>query len=149
MYALICLDPLSDTGRRSPETVPTKAGWRWVPIVTEARPDTATGFTVDSLPTVTETALVQGWTAPRPQTEIELFGPVPQTVTALQLRRALLQAGKLGAVETAVTAAGPEALLIWEYMTEASRHDPLLTAIAANAGLSDPDIDAVFRAAVL
>jgi hypothetical protein len=77
----------------------------------------------------------------------DIVQPVPETVTALQLRRALLQANLLAAVESAVDDAGPDARLIWEYMTSADRNDPVLETLAEAVNLTSDETDAIFRTA--
>ena len=78
--------------------------------------------------------------APPPQ-------PVPQAVTPLQARRALLAAGLLDAVTAMVAAAPPEARMAWEYATAVQRDDPTLAALAARMALSPAQVDDLFRAA--
>lgn len=73
--------------------------------------------------------------------------PVPAVVSAAQGRLALLDAGLLGTVKTAVDQAD-EATQIWfEYATEWRRDHPILAALAAQLELSSSEIDDLFRAA--
>ena len=71
--------------------------------------------------------------------------PVPQSVTPLQARRALRGAGLMPAVEAALAQADDDARDAWEYAIEVRRDDPLLAAMAAQIGLTDADLDALFR----
>lgn len=77
--------------------------------------------------------------------------PVPQVVTMRQARLALLAAGLLGAVETAIDALpSPDkeaAQIEWEYAMEVNREWPLINSIGSALGLDDAAIDALFIAA--
>ncbi|MGQ3051111.1 MAG: hypothetical protein ACT6S0_04945 [Roseateles sp.] len=88
-------------------------------------------------------------------TVIQLSRPAPVdsvvVVTMEQARRALLQAGLLGAVEASI-AALPEpdrsqAQITWEFKTQVSRTGPLVLLIAGQLGLTEAQIDALFAAA--
>jgi hypothetical protein len=73
--------------------------------------------------------------------------PVPQRITALQARRALLAADMLDQVEAAI-ARQPRAIQIaWEYATEIHRDDPMLVATAQAVGVDAAALDDLFRAA--
>lgn len=72
--------------------------------------------------------------------------PPVQSVTPLQARRALLEAGLLSAVE-ALVATKPDARLAWEYATEFNRNDPLITTLAEKLGMDADQIDALFERA--
>lgn len=78
--------------------------------------------------------------------------PVPDSITARQLRLELLDRGLLGQVETAIDglpSPQKEAVGIeWEYATVFERASPTLTALAGALDLSGPDVDEMFRAAV-
>jgi hypothetical protein len=69
------------------------------------------------------------------------------TVTPLQMRRALNAAGLRTAVEAAVAAASQDVRDAWEFATVIVRTDPLLTALAADLGKTEADLDALFAAA--
>lgn len=69
------------------------------------------------------------------------------SVTPRQARLALLGAGLLNQVETAVTNAGGAAKITWDYATQIRRTDPLVTTLGATLGLSDAQIDALFEQA--
>jgi hypothetical protein len=65
-------------------------------------------------------------------------------VTARQARLALLNAGLLDQVETAVTQAGAEAKIYWDYSTEIHRDSPFIASIGQSLGLTDTQIDDLF-----
>lgn len=73
---------------------------------------------------------------------------VPQAVTMRQARLALLAAGLLPAVSTALAALpSPQkeaAQIEWEYSTEVQRHRPLVQALGPALGLDDAALDALF-----
>ena len=68
-------------------------------------------------------------------------------VSRFQARAALLQAGLLPAVEAAMPEADPIARLAWDEAVEFRRLSPTIATLAASLGLSDTDLDALFRAA--
>ena len=72
---------------------------------------------------------------------------IPQTVTPRQARLALLAAGLLDQVTTAVNAAGGATLITWEYASSFDRNDPLITRIGASLNLTSAQIDALFEQA--
>lgn len=78
----------------------------------------------------------------------EVFGApspiVPKSVTMRQARLALLGAGLLGAVETAITQAGAAAGIEWEYAQSVDRDYGLVPTMAAALGLTDAQLDALF-----
>lgn len=73
---------------------------------------------------------------------------VPQSVTMRQARLALLQAGKLQAVNNAIAAMqgtqGEAARIEWDYSNEVKRSQPLTLALAQAIGMTDAEIDALF-----
>lgn len=76
---------------------------------------------------------------------------VPSEITMRQARLALLGAGKLTAVGTAI-AAMPEpqksaANIEWEYSNTVQRHNGFVAALGPMLGLSDAQIDSLFVAA--
>ena len=84
-------------------------------------------------------------TAPAlPMTDVPVIQGVPQSVTMRQARLALLAAGLLDMVEAAITAAGPEAAIEWEYAADVQRGAGLVPAMAAALGMTDAQIDALF-----
>jgi len=73
--------------------------------------------------------------------------PVPAEVPQWQARRALLAAGLLTAVEAAVAAASQDIQITWEYAPNIVRNSPFIAAMAPALGLTDAQIDDLFRAA--
>ena len=70
--------------------------------------------------------------------------PIPQSVTMRQARLALLAAGLLDLVETAIASAGPAAKIEWDYATEVQRGSGWVPAMATALGMTDAQIDALF-----
>lgn len=77
--------------------------------------------------------------------------PVPEVVSMRQARIALLAAGHLSAVTTAVASMpgieGDVARIEWEYAQEVRRDSPLLAALAPALGMTGAQVDALFVAA--
>jgi len=73
--------------------------------------------------------------------------PVPQRVSALQARRALLAADMLDQVEAAIARQPRAVQITWEYATEIHRDDPMLVEVAQAIGLNTNTLDDLFRAA--
>lgn len=77
--------------------------------------------------------------------------PVPQIVSMRQARLALLDAGLLDDVEAAIiTMAEPQRAatqIEWEYSTEVNRTSPTTAMLAGVLGLTDEQIDELFRQA--
>jgi len=73
--------------------------------------------------------------------------PVPQRVSALQARRALLAADMLDQVNAAIARQPRAVQITWEYATEIYREDPMLIEVAQAIGLTTNTLDDLFRAA--
>lgn len=77
--------------------------------------------------------------------------PVPASVTMRQARLALLAAGLLGAVQTAIDGlSSPDkeaAQIEWDYSNEVQRSNGVVSALAPALGLTEAQIDALFIAA--
>ena len=73
--------------------------------------------------------------------------PVPESVSQAQARLAMLNAGLLDAATAAVTAAGPAAVIEWEWRQTIRRDSPLVAGAALSLGLTDGQVDALFIAA--
>jgi len=73
--------------------------------------------------------------------------PVPQRITALQARRALLAADMLDQIEAAIARQPRAVQITWEYATEIYREDPMLIEVAQAIGLTTNTLDDLFRAA--
>lgn len=73
---------------------------------------------------------------------------VPQVVTMRQARRALLDAGKLTIVNSAIAAMvgaqGDQARIDWEFSGEVQRAQPLVSALAPVLGMTSEEIDQLF-----
>lgn len=73
---------------------------------------------------------------------------VPSSVTMRQARLALMAAGKLAAVESALAAlsepAKTAALIEWEYSNEVQRHNGFVSQLAPALGMTEAEIDALF-----
>jgi len=82
------------------------------------------------------------WTAPEPPP-----APVPEEVRQAQARRALLAVGLLDDVEAAVAAASRDIQIAWEYEPNIRRDSPMVAALAPAIGLTDAQLDDLFRAA--
>lgn len=74
--------------------------------------------------------------------------PVPQSVTMRQARLALLQAGKLQAVNNAIASmTGPQgeaARIEWDYSNEVKRDQLLTISLAQSIGMTESEMDALF-----
>jgi len=64
-----------------------------------------------------------------------------------QARLALLQQGMLSQVESAVAGAGQAAQIEWEYSSTVERDKALVQAIAPALGLTETQLDDLFRLA--
>lgn len=72
---------------------------------------------------------------------------VPTIVTMRQARLALLKAGLLTQVNTAVANADDAAKITWEFSSEVRRDDPLVTQLAAALNLNSSQLDQLFTVA--
>jgi hypothetical protein len=72
---------------------------------------------------------------------------MPAPVTPLQMRRALRALNLRESVESAAQAAGPEVMDAWDYALEVRRDNPLLVGMAAQLGITDDQLDALFSLA--
>lgn len=76
---------------------------------------------------------------------------VPSKVTMRQARLALLAAGKLQAVNTAINAMngaeGAAAQIEWEFSSEVHRNRPLVLSLAPVLGMTNAELDQLFIAA--
>ena len=76
---------------------------------------------------------------------------VPEVVTMRQARLALLGAGLLAQVNTAVAnmpgAEGDAARIEWEYAQEVRRDSPLVAGLSAALGLTDETLDNLYKVA--
>ena len=72
---------------------------------------------------------------------------IPEAVTMRQARLALHAAGLLDAVTAAITAAGPTAVIEWDYAQEVHRGYGLVAQMAGALGMTDAQIDQLFLTA--
>ena len=76
---------------------------------------------------------------------------VPDSVTMRQARLALLGAGMLASVNSAIAGMtgmqGDAARIEWEFSSEVKRHDPLVMALGPTLGLTAAQLDGLFIAA--
>ena len=79
--------------------------------------------------------------------EMRARNPVPQQVTMRQARLALLSTGLLDDVEAVISAAGHAARLEWEYAAVVNRSNPAVAAAQQQQGMTDAQIDDLFREA--
>lgn len=82
---------------------------------------------------------------------VPVVDPVPEVVTMRQARLALLGAGLLAQVNTAVAnmpgAEGDAARIEWEYAQEVRRDSPLVAGLSAALGLTDETLDNLYKVA--
>lgn len=80
---------------------------------------------------------------------VEPLAPVPPSVSAFQARAALARAGLLAAVQVQVEAmpADDERRLAWDHAQGFERTSPTIAAFASALGLSEAQVDDLFRAA--
>lgn len=91
--------------------------------------------------------------------EVAARTPAPATVLAawratavvsrFQAMAALLDAGLLSQVNTALAGAGPLAQLAWAEATEFRRNSPTIAGLALGLKLTETQVDDLFRAAAL
>jgi hypothetical protein len=86
-------------------------------------------------------ALWASYTAPIPSPV------VPQSVTPLQMRKALRAAGLKSAVDAALATQSEGVREEWEFAIEVRRDNATLTAFAASLGQTSADLDALFQLA--
>lgn len=79
----------------------------------------------------------------------DIIIPVPESVTPAQGRIALLRGGLLDQVKALVASVGADTELgiWWDYATVWERHNTNVLAFAAQLGLSDDQVDDLFRLA--
>jgi hypothetical protein len=70
---------------------------------------------------------------------------VPPAITPLQARRALRAAGLLDAVNAWIATQPDDAQEAWEYCIEVRRDSPLIAGAQEGLGLTDEQVDDLFR----
>lgn len=73
--------------------------------------------------------------------------PVPESVTPLQMRKALRAAGLKPAMDAMLDTLPDEVVEEWEYALAIERANPLLNNAAAQLGMTAAQVDDLFRAA--
>jgi hypothetical protein len=91
-------------------------------------------------------------------TTVEIDGPTEAELLAteragmvcsrFQAKAALHLAGLLDTIEAVVAAADPVAQIAWADATDFRRNSPTIAALAAGTGLTDAQIDDLFRVAM-
>lgn len=74
-------------------------------------------------------------------------GPVPASVTPLQMRKALRHLGLMATVDAYVATLDEEAAEEWEYALAIERGNATLQAAAAGLGMTEEQADDLFRLA--
>lgn len=84
---------------------------------------------------------------------VPVVDPVPEVVSMRQARLALHAAGLLDAVAAEIVSMpgtdGEQARIEWEYAQDIRRDWPVVAAAAGALGLSDEQLDALFRTAAI
>lgn len=116
-------------------------------VLSIIRPDVPVGFAPpNGCHVVDENKLPQGWEYE------EQKAPIPQTITAVQLKRWLLRADLMTSVDAAINSLPDfeqkDFQIMWEYETLFARDNPELLKIAAAINMSDEAIDTAFCEAV-
>lgn len=109
------------------------------------------------MPTIIESNVETGDCAEREMTPEEIatlplvVPSIPEVVTMRQARLALLQAGLLAQVNTAVAgmpgAVGDTARIEWEFSSTVERNRPLVQSLIGALGLTESQLDDLFRLA--
>jgi hypothetical protein len=79
----------------------------------------------------------------------EISGDVPAFVTPYQAREALVAAGLFTQADTMVNLAGGSIKMAWEYSVVIERASPFIATMQKALGLTNEQIDDLFRAASL
>lgn len=86
---------------------------------------------------------IEAYTPPPPSPEEVRSRIAP--ISAWQARKALTAAGLRQQIEDAIAIAPLDVRDAWEYATEFRRNDPVLVGMAAQLGLTDEQLDDLFR----
>lgn len=118
--------------------------------ISEHLPDTSFPDKVSNAWTWEQDGYFLSYVEPAPEAPPAPPGP-PEAVTMRQARLALLGAGMLAQVNTAVQAMagieGDAARIEWEYATEVRRSSPLVAGLSAALGLTPVQLDSLFTQA--
>lgn len=118
----------------------------WIPFTVDPD-DTGAQFDVAELDAAIRQAGSIADYVPPSGAEILAAERATMRCSRFQARAALHNAGFLGAVEAAVAAADPFVQIAWQDATEFYRGSPTIAALQAAVGLTDEQIDDLFRAA--
>lgn len=95
--------------------------------------------------------LIDGETFSDTEPELTPVVPVPLSVTMMQARLAMLNAGILDRVEDAIAAmegdGGKAAQIQWQYAMDVRRDWPLVVSLQVSLNLTDKQLDDLFIAA--
>lgn len=72
---------------------------------------------------------------------------VPQSISRMQAKQALLAAGQLSAVEAAMASAPPAVQIYWADASHFHRSHPIIEQMGQALGMSSDDLDQLFIAA--
>lgn len=108
--------------------------------------DVRTQDVSEAAPQLVDGVWTQQWVV-RELTPQEIDARTPVVVSMRQARLALLAAGLLDQVSTAMAGASTEAQIEWEYATEVRRDSPLVISMAGSLGLTDGQVRDLFWAA--
>jgi hypothetical protein len=87
------------------------------------------------------------FTAPEPEPVEPTIPEVPTEVTPLQIRRALRQLGLYDSVATYIETQSDDVKDAWEYAITIYRNDSMIISAGEALGVTDDDIDDLFRLA--
>lgn len=111
----------------------------WVPFTADAADPEAHGREIHAAVLATN---------PPAAPEVQAPDPVPQVVSRFQARAALHAAGLLSSVEDAIaTGADVFTQIAWADAAEFRRNSPTIATLAAALGLSEEQVDNLFRQA--
>lgn len=121
--------------------------WHCYPVQNTTPPEAPNMVAVRVMPSLVDGVWHEQWAL-----EPALPAPVPQSVEMAQARLALLKAGLLSRVDAAIDAI-PDAMqreaarVDWEYRTVVPRNSALVQGITASLGMTDAQVDDLFRLA--
>jgi len=74
---------------------------------------------------------------------VRVISELPVECSPSQMRLTLHRAGLLSMVQT-IADSDPEASIVWEYATTIVRDSPFISALSAESGLTNQEIDNLF-----
>lgn len=109
---------------------------------------TADGASIPDAPGNTDWKEYQAWlTAGNVPLPADPISTVPTSVSPLQARKALRQAGLIDQVNAAVAASTPDVQDAWQYASMINRTDPLVAALSVGLNLTPAALDNLFTLA--